>query len=100
MTNLEQSETRIPDVWSIKLTFSLTVTFYLAIFWQKKADMSKIKGVLVLKGIFSETTYVSLSTKFEVCNEPLKSPPSLGLITKSSRIFNTHFINFERMKKT
>ena len=27
-------------------------------FLQKDADISKIKGVLVIKGIFSETTYV------------------------------------------
>ena len=28
-TNLEQSRSRIPDAWSVKLIFSLTVTFYL-----------------------------------------------------------------------
>ena len=56
-------------------TFSLTVTFYLIktknrtkkyvtsliqmlFFCKKNADISKIKGVLVLKGMFSETTYV------------------------------------------
>ena len=29
MTNLEQSGSWIPDTWSVKLTFSLIVTFYL-----------------------------------------------------------------------
>ena len=28
MANLGQSGSRIPDAWSVKLTFSLTVTFY------------------------------------------------------------------------
>ena len=28
MTNLEQSISWIPDAWSVKLTFSLIVTFY------------------------------------------------------------------------
>ena len=34
---------------------------------QKKGDISKIKGVLVLKGIFSETTYVRVLT-YQVSN--------------------------------
>ena len=29
MTNLEQSRRRIPDAWSVKLTFALIVTCYL-----------------------------------------------------------------------
>ena len=66
----------------------------------KNADISKIKRALVLKGMFSETIYVCvyLCAKFEVSsiiltsfrqggnftplppqNEPLKSPPRLGL---------------------
>ena len=32
------------------------------IFLQKNVDMSKLKGTLVLKIIFSETTYVSVPT--------------------------------------
>ena len=28
MANLEQSGSRIPDAWSVKLLFPLTVTFY------------------------------------------------------------------------
>ena len=30
LANLEESESQIPDVWSVAPTFSLTVTFYLA----------------------------------------------------------------------
>ena len=30
MANLEQSSSWIPDAWSVKLTFPLTVTFYYA----------------------------------------------------------------------
>ena len=30
MANLEQSGSRIPGAWSMELTFSLTITFYLA----------------------------------------------------------------------
>ena len=29
MANLKQSGTRIPDAWSVKLTFLLIITFYL-----------------------------------------------------------------------
>ena len=29
MANLEPSRSQIPDAWSVKLTFSLTITFYL-----------------------------------------------------------------------
>ena len=32
------------------------------VFCKKKSNISKIKGVLVLKGIFSETTYVCVIT--------------------------------------
>ena len=31
-------------------------------FWQKNADISKIKGVLVLEAIFSQTRYVCVLT--------------------------------------
>ena len=69
-------------------------------FLQTNADISKIKKVLVPKGIFSETTCVYVRPKFQVFrinltsfrqgsnftpsaplppNEPLKSPPRLGL---------------------
>ena len=83
MTNLEQSGSWIPDAWSVKLKFSLIVTFYLTktedrseqsnaalklllsvkvLFCQKmllkNAGISKIEEVLVLKAIFSKTTYV------------------------------------------
>ena len=87
MTNLEQSGSWIPDARSVKFTFSLIVTFILqkleidlnnfyhsshtiafskdAVFFQKilifckkKATISKIKGVVVVKAIFSKTTYL------------------------------------------
>ena len=89
MANLEKSGSKILDAWSVKLTFSLTVTFYITktenrtknlyhsshtialsngtIFAQKSqffakkiAVISKRKGVLVLKGIFYETKYVCI----------------------------------------
>ena len=53
MTNWEQSGSRIPNAYSVKLIFSLTAAFY-----QKTADISKIKRALVLKDIFSETAYM------------------------------------------
>ena len=81
---LQLSESRIPDEWSIKLTFSLIVSFDLTkpqvelknlhhssyaialskgtIFCYTNADISKIKEFLELKGIFSETTYVCVRT--------------------------------------
>ena len=31
MANLQPSQSRIPDAWSIKLTFSIITTFYLTI---------------------------------------------------------------------
>ena len=86
MANLEQSGSRIPDTLSVKLTFSLTATVYLSktenrtkvsptqpskplaiLLWvkvlllPKNADISKTKKALVLKGIFSQTTYVCVT---------------------------------------
>ena len=88
MTNFEQSESRIPDAQSVKITFSLTATFSAilpksktelknlqysshnislskstiiakkSIFSQKNVDTTKIKRVLVLKDIFSEPKHV------------------------------------------
>ena len=123
-SNLEQSGGRISDAQSVKLIFSIIVTFYLTktekrtkksltqlphycfdylyLFWlknadflQKNADIIKIKGALVLKGVFSEIEYECLlslqisifqhnSNKFQTeggvkfyrsppQNEPLKS---------------------------
>ena len=81
-TNLEQLGYRIPNPYSVKLTISFIVTFYLTknwkqnlkisilailfivevLFFSKKCwffcKISKIKKVSVLKGIFSENTYV------------------------------------------
>ena len=70
MANIQLSGSRIPDAWSIKRTFSLINKHYLnkrtehsSDFLQKKnADISKMNGVLVLKGTFSETTYVCAVT--------------------------------------
>ena len=91
MANLQPSGMRILDVWSAKLIFSLEITFYLtktenrtkkfltqlsllliwlkvlfllknAEFLLKNRDISKIKKVLVLKSIFSKTTYVCVLT--------------------------------------
>ena len=61
MANLEESGNRIPDAWSVKLTFLLIVTFYFSPFNLKKC-ISKIKGVMVLKRIYSETAYMCVRT--------------------------------------
>ena len=72
----EQSGSRIPDSQPVKLIFSLIVTFYLTktensastlskgtilakstFSFQKNPYIGKIKRALVLKSIFSETTY-------------------------------------------
>ena len=89
MANLAQSRSQIPDAQPVKVIFSLTITFYLKTenrtkkkltaltlllcvkvlflqkttdFLQKNIDISKIKRFLVLKGIFSETTYQCVFT--------------------------------------
>ena len=74
-------------------------------FCNKNADISKIKGFLELKGIFSETTYgcvlayrilsfsiILMSNKLRIIllpppppqSEPLRSPPRLGLSKRFS----------------
>ena len=55
MVNLEQSGSRVPDAWSVKLTFSLIATFYLT----KTGNRTKksLTQLFVLQGIFSETIY-------------------------------------------
>ena len=88
MVNLEQSGSQNLDAWSVVLTCSLTVTLnYLKtelkifntalvlltidttfvkktlIFCQKIVYINKIKEVLLLKGILSETTNVRVLTK-------------------------------------
>ena len=92
MVNSEQSRSRIAEAQSVKLIFSLIVTFYLTktktenrtrkpliqlsqycfglkvLFWPKElfakrnVDIRKIKRTLVLKGTFSETAFVSVLT--------------------------------------
>ena len=97
MTNLEQSGSWIPEAWSLKLTYPLITFFNLtknenktlksltqpsyycfekvlylpksADFLQKKnAEINKIKEVLVLKGIFSETIYKCVLTYQNLAN--------------------------------
>ena len=81
MANLQPFGSRIPDAWCMKLTFSLKKTFNFtkpenktwksllskgAIFYKKcwhfakknNADISKIKGILVLESIFSKIIYI------------------------------------------
>ena len=87
MANLQPSVSRMQDAWSITLTIPSIATFYLTksenrteksltqvscycfeyrsffckkmlIFCKRSVDTSKINGVLVLKLIFFETTYV------------------------------------------
>ena len=55
IVNLEQSGSHIPDARSVKLTFSLIVTFHLetAHTCKKNADITKIKEIYFLK----EKTY-------------------------------------------
>ena len=77
-----KSGSLIPALQSVKLIFSLTVTFY-----QKNAHVSKIKRVLVLKVYFLKL-YVCVLT-YQISknpqntstpkNGPLKSPPRLKL---------------------
>ena len=86
LANLQQSGSRILDAQSVKLIYSLIVTFYLAKtanktkksptklshYWFQKrpknvdfskiAGISKIKRALVLKDKLSETKYVCLLT--------------------------------------
>ena len=59
IANLEQSGSKIPDVWSVKHTFSLKVTFYLT--KTESRTKKSLKGALVLKGVFFETvSYLEL----------------------------------------
>ena len=68
IANLEQSGSRIPGAWSVILTshIKLSQRYYfcqkMLIFCKNNADISKIKKVLVLKGIFSEIKYVRVLT--------------------------------------
>ena len=83
VANFQQSESRIPNAYPVNFTFSLIVTFYLtkiadsshniarskaAIFsikrwyFAKNASISKIKSVMVLKGVLYETTYACVLT--------------------------------------
>ena len=56
----------------------------LIFFENKNADISKIKGILALKGIFSETKY--LCVLYVPNFKALKSTPRLGLRTSSAKV--------------
>ena len=71
MTNLEKCESRIPDAWSVKLTFSLIVTFSLCVYLRTKFQVSSIILTSFRRGNFSPPPQ----------NEPLKSPSRSGLKT-------------------
>ena len=120
IANLERCRSRIQDEWSVIFIFSLISTFYLTktenrtnkfltqlsyyylkekyyfcrkcYFYAKNADISKIKGVLVLKGIFF-STYISvyLYTKFHVSSIILTS-------FRQGRIL-LHPLQSERLKR-
>ena len=112
MANLEQSGSQILEPQSVKLTFTITVTFYLAKtesrtkkfptqlshyrfdFLQKNANISKIKRTLVLKRISIILTrlrqgVILSSPTHPPENEPLKSPPRLGLENRKMISCNT-----------
>ena len=89
MVNLEQSRSRVLDVWFVKPTLLLIIAFCLSktgklssraialskgtlfaknvLIFCKNNNIRKIEGVLLLKGIFSETTYVCVLT-YQVSN--------------------------------
>ena len=101
LTDLEQSGSRIPSAWSVKLTFPLIVTFYptktenktekslkqFSDFLQKNADISKIKEVLVLNLFFFMKLHmcVYLRSKFQASSIILKSFRQGGAILSSHR---------------
>ena len=83
MANLEQSRSWVLDVWFVKLTLLLIIAFYITkaeklssctialsngtVFAKNMLTFcenndGKIEGVLVVKGIFSETTFVCVHT--------------------------------------
>lgn len=94
MTNFRSSKSRIPDACSVKFTFSLKInldrtktkhrskrsltqlSYYLfelrTIFvkkgwlFTKKCCIPKIKGALVLRGIYSGTKYVCIILSFKI----------------------------------
>ena len=48
MANLQPSQSRIPDAWSIKLTFSIIITFYLTITENRTKKVSNTALILLL----------------------------------------------------
>ena len=66
LKNLTRSENRTKSIYHSFHTIALSKgTIFAkknADFWQKNAGISRIKRILALKGIFSETTYVCVLT--------------------------------------
>ena len=58
MANLEQSGSRIPDAQHVKLIFSLVGTFNLTKTENRTKKCLTFFQFMVLKSMFSETTYV------------------------------------------
>ena len=56
IANLEQSRSQIPDAYSLKLTLSLIVTFYLTI-TEKRSRTSLTQLSLSKKSIFVKTDF-------------------------------------------
>ena len=48
MANLQPLQSRIPDVWPIKLTFSIIITFYLTITENRTKKVSNTALILLL----------------------------------------------------
>ena len=122
MTDLEQSGSRILDVWSVKLTLSLTLIFCLTktenrssksltalihtialskgtifdkkmlSFCKSNADISKIKGVVVLKGIFSETAYVCVQVLDKGTYNFTPSPPITKQTPKKPTLIRVNYM--------
>ena len=83
MVVLEQSWSRVPDICSIIHKFLLITTFYLKktvnrttkslTRLAKECWFSKIKGLLALRGKYSQLKYVCILTKFQVSSKFLKT---------------------------
>ena len=84
--NYKISNTALTLLLWVKVLFWPKIT---VIFCKKNTDTSKVKEALIVKGIFSETSYqcvlrpgwgvILLPSPLSSQNEPIKSPPRLGL---------------------
>ena len=59
MVNLEQTKSRIPDAWSVKLTFPLRVTFY----FTKTEKKNKLKDIYLSSHITASSKGTILDKK-------------------------------------